>query len=161
MSSPWKSESDDVLLAALKRALAEPDGVPAEFVTTGKALFGLQSLEAELAALTYDSSAAPLEEPAGSRGDVAMVRLVTLSSSAAIIELGFAEQEVVGQIIPTAPDSSCGPGDVDVKTLSGHVITVPLDEAGRFRVRPTPAEAFRLVCRPADAAEVPTVWIPR
>ncbi|MEV0614149.1 hypothetical protein AB0I81_12565 [Nonomuraea sp. NPDC050404] len=161
MSSPWMSESDETLLAALKRALAEPDTVPPEFVATGKALFALHSLDEELAAMTYDSAEAMPEEVSASRGDTAVVRLVTLSSATAIIELGFAEEEVVGQLISTAPEFCCGPGDVDVKTLSGHITTVSLDEAGRFRVRPMPREAFRLVCRPLNAMEVPTVWIPR
>ncbi|WP_043627665.1 hypothetical protein [Nonomuraea candida] len=161
MASPWMSESDDALLAALKRALAESESVPAEFVAVGKALFAVHSLEEELAALTYDSAFAAPEEVSASRADTAVVRLVTLSSATAIIELGFAEEEVVGQLISTAPGFCCGPGDVDVKTLSGHISTVSLDEAGRFRVRPMPQEAFRLVCRPLNAAEVPTVWIPR
>ena len=52
MTSPWWVD-DDELLGELHRAF-EP--VPASFIEAGKMAFTWRSIDAELAALTYDSS---------------------------------------------------------------------------------------------------------
>ena len=54
MSQHWWMD-DDQLLAALGEALRSERGVPAEFIAMGKAAFAWYGIDAELAALTYDS----------------------------------------------------------------------------------------------------------
>ena len=52
-------DDDEELLALLRDALAEQHDVPARFVEAGKASFAWHSIDAELAALAYDSVADP------------------------------------------------------------------------------------------------------
>ena len=56
----WANDDDD-LLALLRDALAEQREVPTRFVEAGKATFAWRSIDAELAALAYDSVAAWLD----------------------------------------------------------------------------------------------------
>ena len=57
MSGWW--DDDEELLALLRDALAEQRDVPARFVEAGKASYAWHSIDAELAALAYDSVADP------------------------------------------------------------------------------------------------------
>jgi len=45
---------DEKLIEALREAFASADDVPAAFVEAGKAAFAWRTIDAELAALTYD-----------------------------------------------------------------------------------------------------------
>jgi hypothetical protein len=49
-------DDDDALLSAVRVALATHDDVPASFVEMGKASFAWHDIDAELAALSYDSA---------------------------------------------------------------------------------------------------------
>ena len=65
MTGAWW-EDDDALLAAVKRAIREAEDVPPEFVEAAKTSFAWHNIDAELAALTYDSSADALAGATGS-----------------------------------------------------------------------------------------------
>lgn len=68
MSGRWWSD-DDELLSALRAALREERDVPGHFVDAGKAVFTWHSIDAELAAITYDSlaEAAARDDPCRAR----------------------------------------------------------------------------------------------
>src|SRR5512132_2576246 len=76
MTSPWWVD-DDELLGELHRAL-EP--VPASFVEAGKMAFTWRSIDAELAALTYDSSR-DLVGAEQSRAEPAALRCLTFDAT--------------------------------------------------------------------------------
>ena len=69
MTSPWWADEDE-LLGELRLALGP---VPASFIDAGKMAFTWRSIDAELAALTYDSSR-DLVGAAESRAEPAALR---------------------------------------------------------------------------------------
>ncbi|MFI7061817.1 hypothetical protein ACIBL3_12595 [Kribbella sp. NPDC050124] len=156
MSSQWWSD-DDQLLEQLRDALSTARELPAGFVEVGKAAYAWRTIDAELAALTYDS-AWDAEELTLTRAESAVLRTLTFSSDALTIELELTPHEVLGQISPpqrgTARLATESLGtDVD------DVGTAPIDDLGFFIVRPAPNHPFRLVCQTAAGVTVLTGWI--
>ena len=144
---------DEELLAALSEALRAREEVPAWFVETGKNAYAWHNIDAELAQLTYDSSAdADRSRVAAVRSETASIRALTFTSARLSIELEVASESLVGQIVPP------GPGTLEVHTAAG-VASSPVDEIGCFSVSPIPASPFRLRCRTEDGADVLTGWI--
>ncbi len=151
MDTPWWGD-DDRFLAAVRRAQAAEREVPEEFVAAGKAMFAWQDIDAELAALTYDSAV----EPAGAatRGaEHATLRALIFSTPELTIELEVGHEALLGQVVPARPGAAC------THLVTGDVVTAPIDESGCFVFRPAPAQAFRLQCRPSDGGNVVTDWI--
>ena len=70
-------DDDDELLAFLDEALRTEGDVPPDFVAAGKAAFTWRSIDAELAALVYDSE----REPALTRTQTADLRALTFASA--------------------------------------------------------------------------------
>jgi len=151
MSSQWWTD-DDQLLELLRDALRTTREMPAGFVDVGKAAYAWRTIDAELAALTYDS-AWDAEEFTLTRAESAMLRTLTFSSDALTIELELTPHEVLGQISP--PQG----GTVRLATDSEDVGTTPIDDLGFFILRPAPNHPFRLVCQIAVGVTVLTGWI--
>jgi hypothetical protein len=151
MSSQWWTD-DDQLLELLRDALRTTREMPAGFVDVGKAAYAWRTIDAELAALTYDS-AWDAEEVTLTRAESAMLRTLTFSSDALTIELELTPHEVLGQISPPQV------GTVRLATDSEDVGTTPIDDLGFFIVRPAPNHPFRLVCQIAVGVTVLTGWI--
>ncbi len=151
MSSQWWTD-DDQLLELLRDALRTTREMPAGFVDVGKAAYAWRTIDAELAALTYDS-AWDAEELTLTRAESAMLRTLTFSSDALTIELELTPHEVLGQISP--PQG----GTVRLATDSEDVGTTPIDDLGFFILRPAPNHPFRLVCQIAVGVTVLTGWI--
>src|SRR5438093_422490 len=108
MASRWWSD-DDQLLAALDEALRAARAVPRGFVEAGKAAYTWRGVDAELAALTYDSA---LDQPralAASRAEPAPLRALTFVSAELTVELEVTEDALLGQIVPAQP------GEVEVR----------------------------------------------
>lgn len=156
MSSQWWTD-DDQLLEQLRDALSTTREMPAAFTEVGKAAYAWRTIDAELAALTYDSAWDPAELTL-TRAESAVLRTLTFSSDAMTIELELTPHEVLGQISP--PQG----GTVRLTTESlaadaDDAGTTPIDDLGFFVVRPAPTHPFRLACQIAAGVTVLTGWI--
>ena len=143
---------DDALLAALGEAVQAAKAVPPEFVAAGQAAFTWRTIDAELAALTFDSAAAP---PAvlAVRAEEAGPRFLTFAGSELTIELEIGADSIVGQVVPAES------GHVDACPATGPALTAEIDEIGCFIIRPLPPSPFRLHCHLASGGSVLTTWI--
>jgi hypothetical protein len=155
-------------MAALDDALRADDDVPASFGAAGRAVYPSPDLDAELAALTYDSAAPSLAlvrggntGSGGSAEEPAALRALTYAGSRLTVHLEVSDGAVFGQVAPAQRcevELQCC--EVELQTGHGPPVVVSTDEDGWFVVRPTPAGRFRLHCR--TAAEGPgmvTGWI--
>jgi hypothetical protein len=148
MADHWRGEEE--LLAELGEALRSAQEVPARFVEAGKAAFSWRDLDAELATLSYDSVTA--ERSTGVRAGSAPLRALTFSGRDFTIELEVGSGDLHGQVVPAQP------GELDVETRDGTVMTVPVDDVGWFVVRPKPVGRFRLRLRVGTGHIVLTDW---
>ena len=149
-SQQWAD--DDRLLAALGDAVRAAQAVPPEFTAAGRAAFTWRTIDAELAALTFDSAAAEPAVPAV-RAEEAGPRFLTFAGSELTIELEIGPDSIVGQVVPA------GAGHVDACPASGPALTAQIDEIGCFIISPLPASPFRLHCHLASGGSVLTTWI--
>lgn len=142
---------DEELLTALREAIRAREAVPDEFIEMGKNAYAWHNIDAELAQLTYDSSA-DRKLSTVMRSESASIRALTFTSAHLSIEVDVTAGSLVGQIIPP------GAGTLETHTKVG-VTTMPIDEIGCFVVEPIPPSPFRLRCRTADGTDVLTGWI--
>ncbi|HEY7145099.1 MAG TPA: hypothetical protein VH637_12715 [Streptosporangiaceae bacterium] len=151
----WRD--DDELLAALAGAVREAQAVPREFVEAGKAAYAWRTIDAELAALIFDSAAgaAPGAElaPAGTRAEPAVLRGLTFTSARLTIEVQIGADGLLGQIAPPQP------GEAEVQLATGTQDVVAIDPIGWFALRPAPGVAFRLRLRTRAGEDVLTCWV--
>jgi hypothetical protein len=146
---------DERLLRMLGEALSVGD-VPASLVETGKQAFSWQDLDAELAALTYDSATDRMPALAGTRADdLARLRQLTYRATRTglEIELAVTEDAIVGQLWPHQP------GTVEVQFRRGNSIICTANQAGGFVIRPIPSTPFRLHCQTPAGVSVITEWV--
>jgi hypothetical protein len=148
VNSQWWTD-DAELLQMLGAALGAAKAVPREFVEAGKGAFAWRDVDAELAALIYDSA----REPALTRTDTAVLRALTLASPVLTFELEVTDVGLLGQVVP--PRS----GRIELETADGPGGSVAVDEMGFFDIRPAPRGRFRLWCRAGEDVDVVTAWI--
>jgi hypothetical protein len=146
-------EDDEELLHALRDVARDADPVPDEIVVGAQAAFTWRTIDAELAALAYDSV---LDErlAAGVRGGEAS-RLLTFEGENLTIEVEVTgERRLVGQTVPPSP------GEVEVRWPAGSSF-VEADEMGRFSAGPVPTGPVSLRWRGPDPAGpvVATDWV--
>jgi len=151
MTSQWWSD-DERLLSALGSALRAAHAVPGRFVEAGKAAYAWHNIDAELAALTYDSRREPPQD-ALTRAEPAPLRAMTFAASGLTIELHVSSEALVGQLVPEQP------GQVELHQPDGLIRTADADEIGCFAFRPLPAGSFRLRCHTDSGRDVLTGWI--
>jgi hypothetical protein len=144
MTTNW--DDDDVLRGRLAEALGEVDVVPADFVGAGTGLFTWRTIDAELAALVYDSD----REVAAARSDVASLRALTYATSRATIDITFMPDGMIGQIAPQCT------ARVQLRYSDGQVAEVVADRLGVFTVDPLPRNPFVLMCRFGDSINIVT-----
>ncbi|TWD79128.1 hypothetical protein FB561_0183 [Kribbella amoyensis] len=158
MPDDWWTD-DDQLVAVLADALDEARAVPPEFVEAGKAAYVWRTIDAELAALTYDSVADA--ELAGTlRADSATLRALTFASADLTIELEVTADALLGQVVPVEAGRVTAYAGPAADTLDRvEVGTAVIDELGFFVLRPVPAGSFRLLCRTASGITALTGWI--
>ena len=150
----------------LGEALSEARAVPADFVEAGKAAFAWHDLDAELAALPYDSQAerAAVDHEPVSGGPVtgeflssefvshefatreqhAVLRAMTFESAEQSVDLEVVHEALRGQLMPAAP------GQVELHTPAGEVAAFAVDALGYFVIAPIPSGPFRLGWRTLD-----------
>ncbi|WP_130491158.1 hypothetical protein [Motilibacter rhizosphaerae] len=145
------SEDDDELVAQLRAVVSTPEPVPDDVVTAAKGVFTWRTIDAELAALTYDSVVD--EALAGVRSETAQVRTLTFEGGSLVIELSVVDGGLTGQVYPARQ------GSVTVRRLDEEPVEVALDELGCFRVEPRPTGLFSLQVLAADGVDVVTDWV--
>lgn len=150
MTSAWWDD-DDALLSAVRVALAAHDDVPASFVEMGKASFAWHDIDAELAALSYDSAQDALAG-ASTRAEPGTSRYLTFDASRLSIELEIVGEVLHGQLVPAQA------GEIQLRRVDGTAESTTVNDVGYFTAAP-PTERFRLHCRTADDTVVQTDWI--
>lgn len=153
MTFERSADLDEQLLQSLRDAAAEVDPEPEGITTAALAAFTWRTIDAELAALTYDSA---LDETlmAGVRGDEAP-RLLTFEGGGLTVEIEMtSDRRMVGQLVPPASM------DLEVRSPTGRSV-VHADEMGRFAAGPVPGGPLRLRCRkPGDPQRwLQTRWV--
>lgn len=150
MTGAWWDD-DDTLLSAVRVALAAKDEVPDSFVQMGKASFAWYDIDAELAALSYDSAQDALAG-ASTRAEPSTSRYLTFDASRLSIELEIVGEVLHGQLVPAQP------GEIQLRRADGTAETAAVNDVGYFTATP-PTGRFRLHCRTADDTVVQTDWI--
>lgn len=152
------SERDDnELEEELRRLASRLDPVPPELTATAADAFGWRDIDAELAALVYDS-ALDEEEATLVRGALDR-RLVSFRAGDVTIDVEVTAvasgRSVIGQIEP--PQRAV----VDIRRRGG-VVSTEADELGRFHAGTLPAGPISLRLRPlagAGAQLLVTDWV--
>jgi hypothetical protein len=146
-------DDDDELLALLHEALAEQREVPARFVEAGKATFAWRSIDAELAALAYDSVSDPDALAGATRADHAAIRELTFAFRDATVHVQIGRGGLHGQVVPPRP------GEVEVQVEGRAPRTAPVDAQGWFSFAPMPTGPFRLLWRITGGGTAMTDWL--
>jgi len=144
---------DDELLAELGRPDSARFPVPQAVVDAAVAAFRWRTVDAELAALTYDSLFDD-DLLAVARSDPGM-RILLFESDELGIELEVDDGVVHGHLRPPQP------GQVVLQTVEGHEYSTTANQCGFFRVDMSSHAPFRLRCRTARADCVVTEWTRR
>lgn len=144
--------TDDQLLALVADALDKSDPVPDVVLEAAKASFTWRTIDAELAALVFDSAA---EELVGVRS-ADTSRQMTFRSPGVEIELVVVSEtsrRIIGQLVP--PQAA----EITLHHESGPQ-TVHSDELGRFTFHDVPSGSVRITCKLEDesGAVVQTEW---
>jgi hypothetical protein len=150
VTDAWWND-DDALLGAVRAALVAHDDVPASFVELGKASFAWRDIDAELAALSYDSAQDALAG-ASTRAEPGTSRYLTFDASRLSIELEIVGDVLHGQLVPAQA------GRIQLRRADGTADDAAVNEVGYFTASP-PSGRFRLHCRTADDVVVQTDWI--
>jgi hypothetical protein len=145
MPSGRRNDDDDQLFAELADALRIR-----EIAELGKAAYTWRTVDAEIAALAYDS-AHDRELAPTTRAEAAFLRALTFASSELTIELEVTANGLQGQLVPIQS------GQVQVQGTGGEIlVTAEVDETGYFIIRPQPRGGFRLRCRTTEGRIVLT-----
>jgi len=145
------SEQDVQLLSELSAALQGYDAAPESVTDAAKAAFAWRTIDAELAALSYDSFLDD-KELAGVRSGGEGARMLTFESADLTVEIEVEQGRVLGQLVPAQA------GEVQVRH-SGGSVTVQADERGRFSCDGVPRGPFSLRCVTSTATPIVTDWI--
>jgi hypothetical protein len=142
---------DEQLLVALRAALDGSDPIPERVVVAARDAFAWRTIDAELAALSYDSLL-DNKELAGVRSGSDSARMLTFESDQLTVEVEVEHGRLMGQLVPPQP------GAVEVRHAGGS-LTVQADEIGRFVAEPVARGPFSLRCRTSAATAIVTDWI--
>jgi len=97
MSTPgWSAADDDALMEDLKHAVSEVD-MADDMLVAARAAFTWRTVDAELLALTHDSS---LDSAAAVRGAMSDNRILAFSGHDFTVELEVVADALVGQLLP-------------------------------------------------------------
>jgi len=145
--------TDEELLALLREALGYGP-VPEAVMTAAQEAYGWRDMDAQLAALTYDSLL-ETDALAGVRSVALEARLLTFEAGDVTVEIELADGSggrLNGQLVP--PQSA----EIEVRYADGS-LSLTASPAGRFWVTALPRGPISLVCRLADGTVVQTEWV--
>ena len=145
----FSPDPDDRLMDELRAALREAGTPTPAMVAAGHAAYSWRTIDAELAALTYDSVAG---EQALVRGDVAGPRFLVFEGGQVSVELEHTDEVLLGQIVPTVA------GEVTLLGPDGELGRAEVDELGCFTFDRRIGGLVRLRCR-TEAGTVLTDWV--
>lgn len=143
--------NEEVLLTMLGKALDVADPVPSDVTDFAKAALGWRTIDAELAAIAYDSSTE--ETPAGVR-NTSTARMLSFEAGSWTLEIEYnaATGRFIGQIEPAR-------GATVELHFAGGITTTGTDDLGRFTFDDVLPGPISLVCRtPGDLEVVKTEW---
>jgi hypothetical protein len=146
---------DDELEQELRRAERLLDPVPARLIGGAVEMFGWRTIDAELAALAFDSADA--QAAAAVRGSD-QPRLLTFGAGELSVELELtdtaAERRISGQLIPGQA------ADIEIR-FGGQQYAATADALGRFELTAAGSGPISLRFRLADPASRPVVteWV--
>lgn len=153
MTGQWWND-DELLLDALDTALRTAREVPRHFIEVGQASYTWHGIDAELAALTYDSAdIAFADAMLATRAEPAPLRAMTFATADLTIELEVTNDALLGQLVPPQP------GEIELRLRGGAARAAHVDEVGWFSFHPPPAGGFRLEYRSPGGRTVATDWI--
>jgi hypothetical protein len=148
---------DERLLELLRQAAGRFDPPPAAVVEAARASLTWRTIDAELAALSFDSAVDRAAVAVRGKGGS---RLLTFVAPGLNIEVEVApvgeRRRLTGQLVPPQP------ARIDIRHAGG-ITTVEADRLGRFGADAISAGPVSLRCRPGDAPDAPAVvteWIP-
>ncbi len=149
--------SDEQLMEALGSGLRAIEAVPAEVVAAAKASYTWREIDAELAALTFDSIT-ETPELAGVRSGGGGPRALTFEHDDVIVDVEIDEDgTVIGHVAPASVEW------VEIhQAAMGKPVRVAADDRGRFRAPGIGHGPFRLLCRFGAGAPFPmllTDWV--
>lgn len=145
---------DDELVDELRRLTARFDPAPAWVAEAAREAYTWRTIDAELAALTYDSA---LEDEAtsGLRGTAADEVLSFETADVTVdVEVSPAPRNRRRLVAQLAPAQSA---QVEVRHREGTTTTTA-DPLGRFVVEGLPSGPMSLRCRLASGGELATEW---
>lgn len=142
--------ADAILLAELAAVLREYTVPPREVVEAAKQSFPWRTVDAELAALTFDSLLDA--EPVLARS-AAQPRILTFEAPGLTIEVevdtGRSARRMLGQLVPGQA------AELELRSGGEVVTTGTADQLGRFTLPlPVSRQRVSLRCRLADGTEV-------
>ena len=150
MSDAMKPE-DEMLISQLREALNQADPVPSDVSEFAKLAFTWGNIDAELAAIEYDSSTEDV--PSGVRS-TSTARMISFEAGEWTIDIEYNEpnRRLIGQL---SPGQACR---VELHYAGGTAETES-DELGRFDFDDVPAGPVSLVIRtPGDLHVIKTEW---
>jgi hypothetical protein len=143
----------DAALRALGEALQAADGPPPELVASAKAIFTWRTIDAELAALTFDSVVDG--ELAGVRG-AAAARSLTFETPSVVLDVEITGEgdlvDLVGSVMPATGAT------LALQHADGARRDVAVDDLGRFRLDGLATGTVRFVVTAGEGTQVVTDW---
>jgi hypothetical protein len=157
VADPRGQDRDDVLVDELRRVAELADPVPARVLDAARGSFAWRTIDAELAALAFDSATESRSEAlVRSAGEG---RFLTFESPVLAVEVEVtpvdSERRLVGQLVP--PQRAA----IEIRHAGG-VLAVEADELGRFSADGVASGPVALVCRvegEAGPSTVVTDWL--
>jgi hypothetical protein len=145
------TESDDALLARLRRLAAELDDPPDHVDRAARAALSTRRLDHQLAQLIADTAQI---QPVTRAGEPS-IRLLTFETAAVSLELQV--DEVAGRRAVRGHVTGAS-GEAVVETAS-DTRTAAIDQRGWFAVDDLPAGVIRIRLQAADGTAVTTGWV--
>jgi hypothetical protein len=148
-------DPDDVLMEELRALAAAHDPVPPEVLAAARGSYTWRTIDAELAAIVYDSALDVERLTAVRSADT--VRLLTFETAELAIELEVTPaaggRRILGQLVPP------GPGFVELRH-GGGLLELEADELGRFAADGVEPGPVSLRCRrEREGTAVETEWV--
>lgn len=138
---------DDDLADIVSQALAPDPDVPADWEEAAFAAYSWRSVDQELLALTYDSTAAGASAVRGADG-----RVLEFAGSGLSLEVELSERRIVGRLAGEVT------GDVVFEAVDGRVRTASPDRSGFFSLAGEDHGMVRFAVR-AGSTRLVTEWI--